>query len=145
MDRNLDNFIMECKNALEHEEKLLEDNLAIQKIIPALLLLQNRKERFYGQSWRKYGDISAFFNTARKWDRIETMMKEAMKKGTDTLFDGSSELSTETVLDTIIDLSLYGLMWSSYIATRFPHLWEKFLSLNDLALESGDKSENNGV
>lgn len=132
MDKNLDNFIMKCEQALKNEEVLFEDNLAIQKIIPALLLLQNRKERFYGESWRKYGDVSAFFNTARKWDRIESIMTSALKNGVDTLFDGSSDLSTETVLDTIIDLSLYGLMWSSYIASRHPELWERFLQLNEL-------------
>ena len=132
MDKNLDNFIMNCEQALKDEEKLFEDNIAVQKIIPAILLLQNRKERFYGESWRKYGDVSAFFNTARKWDRIETIMKDAMKNGVDSLFDGSSDLSTETILDTIVDLSLYGLMWSSYIASRYPELWDRFLKTNDL-------------
>ena len=132
MDKNLDNFIMNCEQALKDEEKLYEDNIAVQKIIPAILLLQNRKERFYGESWRKYGDVSAFFNTARKWDRIETIMKGAMKNGIDSLFDGTSDLSTETILDTIVDLSLYGLMWSSYIASRYPELWDRFLKTNDL-------------
>lgn len=128
----LDNFIMNCRKALGSEKILFEDQLAVQEIIPSILLLQNHKEKFYGESWRKYGDISAFFNTARKWDRIENIMTEAMKTGTDKLFDGSNDLSTETILDTIIDLSLYGLMWASYIAKRYPDLWEKFLSMNDL-------------
>lgn len=135
MDKNLDTFISRLENTLSGEEELFEDNLAVQKIIPEILLLQNRKERFYGESWRKYGDVSAFFNTARKWDRIETIMTDAMKTGTDTLFDGSSDLSTETVLDTIIDLSLYGLMWASYIASRYPELWERFLKTNDLVVD----------
>ena len=71
-------------------------------------------------------------NIARKWDRIDTIMKNAMENGVQTLFNGTSDLSTETVLDTIIDLSVYGLMWSSYIASRYPELWDRFLKMNDL-------------
>ena len=137
MDKNLDNIIMKYKDTLKGEEELFEDNLAVQEILPHLLLLQNRKEKFYGESWRKYDDIGAFFNIARKWDRIDTIMKNAMEHGVQVLFNGSSDLSTETVLDTIIDLSLYGLMWSSYIASRYPELWDRFLKLNGLV----DKSE----
>lgn len=132
MSDNLDNIIMKYEEALKDEPELFVDNLAIHNILPSMLVLQNRKERFYGESWRKYGDVGAFLNMARKWDRIEHIMKDAMETGTDKLFDESSGLSTETVLDTIIDLSMYGLLWSSYIASRFPNLWERFLKLNDL-------------
>ena len=137
MDKNLDTFISRLENILGSEEELFEDNLAVQNILPELLLLQNRKEKYYGESWRNYGDIGAFLNTARKWDRIDTIMRTAMEHGTQVLFDGSSDLSTETVLDTIIDLSLYSLMWSSYIASRYPELWDRFLCMNDL--KSNDK------
>ena len=131
MNKDLDIFLKRVENALKDEPKLLVDQLAIENILPNLLLLQNRKEKFYGESWRKYGDIGAFFNTARKWDRIETIMNDAMKNGTDKLFNGSNDLSTETILDTIIDLGLYSLMWASYIASRYPEMWDKFLELHD--------------
>lgn len=132
MDKKLDIFLKNCEKALKDEPELLVDQLAVENILPSLLLLQNRKEKFYGESWRKYGDIGAFFNTARKWDRIETIMSSAMKDGTEKLFDGSNDLSTETILDTIIDLSLYSMMWASYIASRYPDMWNKFLELNEL-------------
>lgn len=138
MSDALDNILMKYKKTMSSESELFEDNLAVQSILPELVLLQNRKEKFYGQSWRKYGDIGAFMNIARKWDRIDTIMKGAMKNGTESLFDGSSDLSTETILDTIIDLSLYGLMWASYIKTRYPEMWERFLKMNDL-IASEDK------
>jgi hypothetical protein len=136
MSENLDIFLKKLDETLGSEEKLYPDQIALQKILPSILLLQNHKEKFYGESWRKYGDVSAFFNTARKWDRIETIMSAAMKEGTDKLFDGSSDLSTETILDTVIDLGLYSLMWASYIADRYPQLWDKFIQLNELKTEA---------
>lgn len=132
MSSELDTIIMKYKEVLKDEDTFLEDNLAVQEIMPYLLLLQNRKERGYGESWRKYDDIGAFLNLARKFDRIDTIMRRAMEEGTQILFNGTTDLSTETILDTIIDLSLYGLMWSSYIAKRYPELWDKFLDMNNL-------------
>lgn len=141
MSKELDTIIQKYEDVLGTEEKFFEDNLAVQEIIPHILLLQNHKERGYGQSWRKYEDTGAFLNLARKFDRIDTIMKRAMVEGTQILFDGSTDLSTETILDTIVDLSLYGLMWSSYIAKRYPQLWEKFLVMNNLT----DSSQSTGV
>lgn len=141
MNNNLDTFICKVKETLGSEQELMEDNLEIQKILPELLLLQNRKETFYGQSWRKRGDIGAFITIARKWDRIENIMEKAMVEGTKTLFDGSSDLSTETVLDTIADLALYSLMWTSYIAKRYPELWNRFLVQNELVVSTDEDDE----
>lgn len=129
---NLDNNISSQNSSMNTMDELGVDNQAIREILPALLTLQNNKESFYGESWRKYEDVGAFLNLARKWDRIDNIMRNAMKSGTEGLFDGSNDLSTETILDTIVDLSLYGLMWSSYIARRYPELWDKFLKMNDL-------------
>lgn len=132
MSNDMDSIIMKYKEVLGTEDKFYEDSVAVQNILPYLLLLQNNKEKCYGESWRKYEDIGAFLNLARKYDRIENIMKRAMLEGTQVLWDGSSDLSTETILDTIADLALYSLMWTSYIATRYPQLWERFLTMNGL-------------
>lgn len=137
----LDNIIMKYKEVLSGETEFHEDNCKIQEILPYLVLLQNQKESFYGNSWRKYGDVSAFFNLARKFDRIDTIMRQAMQQGVDTMFEEDSQLSTETIFDTIADLALYGLMWSADIAKRYPELWEKFLKANELQC----KSESDGI
>lgn len=136
MSDKLDNILVKYREVLADEKELHEDNLKVQTIIPYLLKLQNQKESFYGNSWRQYGDMSAFFNLARKWNRIETIMQTAMQQGTEHLFDESSQLATETILDTIADLALYGLMWSADIAQRYPNLWERFLEMNKLTPDS---------
>ena len=33
-----------------------------------------KKDHDYGGSWKKYGGVGAYFNVARKWDRIEAMV-----------------------------------------------------------------------
>lgn len=33
-----------------------------------------KKDSDYGGSWKKYGGVGAYFNVARKWDRIENMV-----------------------------------------------------------------------
>ncbi len=35
----------------------------------------SQKDQDYGGSWKKYGGVGAYFNVARKWDRIEAMVK----------------------------------------------------------------------
>ena len=111
---------------------LNKDTKNIQAILPFLLKLQCEKGKSYGRSWYKYGDMSAFFNTARKWDRLENIMKLAMEQGIENLFNGSAGTSKETVLDTIIDLSVYCLMWAGAIAEDHPELWEQFVKSNGL-------------
>lgn len=132
MAEKLDNILVNYKEVLSGEKVLHEDNLKIQGIIPYLVKLQNHKEEFYGCSWRKYGDISAFLNLARKFDRIDTIMRDAMEHGTEKLFDKDNQLSTETIFDTIADLSLYGLMWAADVAERHPELWQRYLATNEL-------------
>lgn len=131
MDKNLDTILTEYRRVLSGEE-FQSDNLSIQKVLPFFVKLQNQKEIFYGSSWKKYGDMSAFLNLARKFDRIDNIMKDAMKHGTEHLFDEDAQLATETIFDTIADLTIYGLMWSADIAKRHPELWEKYLTTNEL-------------
>jgi hypothetical protein len=136
LSKTLDNIITEYREVLSEEKELHEDNLKIQAIIPYLLKLQNHKEEFYGSSWRNYGDTSAFLNLARKFDRIDKIMRDAMEHGTEHLFDEDAQLATETIFDTIADLSLYGLMWSADIAERHPELWKRYLDTNELCKSS---------
>lgn len=115
-----------CQTSLNH------DNRNMLSILPDILKLQNEKERVYGRSWCKHGDLSAFFNLERKWDRIQNIMEKAMKEGTDTLFSAESGTPTETILDTIIDLGCYSIMWAGFIKERHPELFEQFKRQNNL-------------
>lgn len=115
-----------CQTSLNHYNKNM------LSILPDILKLQNEKERVYGRSWCKHGDLSAFFNLERKWDRIQNIMERVMKEGVDTLFSSDSGTPTETILDTIIDLGCYSIMWAAYIKERHPELFEQFKKQNGL-------------
>ena len=108
------------------------DNVNILQMLPFLLKLQNDKARLYGRSWCKHGDMSAFFNIERKWDRISNIMENAMENGLETLHSKESATATETFLDTVVDLGLYGLMWSGFIAEKHPEEFDAFMESNHL-------------
>lgn len=132
MADKLDTILSNYKKVLSGEVEFQQDNTAVQEIIPYFVKLQNQKETYYGSSWKNYGDISAFLNLARKFDRIDTIMRDAMEHGTEHLFDEDAGLSTETIFDTIADLTIYGLMWSADIAKRHPELWQRYIDTNGL-------------
>lgn len=120
------------KEYLDSQDELCEDNVAVMKLLPYLLRLQNDKGRVYGRSYCKHGDTSIFLNVERKFDRISTIMDRAMRTGTDSLYESGSSTPTETFMDTVVDLGLYGLMWAAYISTEHPEVYKQFLTLNKL-------------
>lgn len=132
MGSDVDTLLTGWKEYFSCQTSLNHDNKNMLSILPDILKLQNEKERVYGRSWCKHGDLSAFFNLERKWDRIQNIMERAMKEGTDTLFSAESGTPTETILDTIIDLGCYSIMWAGYIKERYPELFEQFKAQNGL-------------
>ena len=131
-DKLKDELIEGFRQYLDSQDSLCEDNIAMMKLMPKLLQLQNDKGRVYGRSYAKHQDISIFLNVERKFDRISTIMDRVMKDGLDTLYEGQSSTPTETFMDTVVDLGLYGLMWAGYIADKHPEVYKQFLTLNKL-------------
>ena len=117
---------------LDSQDELCQDNVSIMRLMPKLLKLQNDKGRMYGRSYAKHGSASIFMNVERKFDRISNIMDRAMKEGIDSLFTEQSSTPTETFMDTVVDLGLYGLMWAGYIADKHPEVYKQFLTLNKL-------------
>ena len=132
LDEIKDNLIKEYEKYVKSQELLHPDGVNAQKILVPLLQLQHDKEAVYGQSWRKYGNISAFLNTARKWDRIDNIMRKAMEDGMSLLFTDEGGTAQETFLDTVVDLANYSLLWVGHIASEHPEMWNKFLESNRL-------------
>lgn len=132
LEKTKEEFLEGFRQYLDSQDSLCEDNIAMMKLMPKLLQLQNDKGRVYGRSYAKHGDVSIFLNIERKFDRISTIMDRAMKEGVDTLYEGQSATPTETFMDTVVDLGLYGLMWAGYIADKHPEVYNQFLTLNKL-------------
>lgn len=132
LEKTKEELLEGFRQYLDSQDSLCEDNIAMMKLIPKLLQLQNDKGRVYGRSYAKHGDVSIFLNVERKFDRISTIMDRAMKEGVDTLYEGQSATPTETFMDTVVDLGLYGLMWAGYIADKHPEVYNQFLTLNKL-------------
>lgn len=130
-----DSIIKEYENYVKSQDKLYPDGLNAHKVVTAILNLQHDKEAVYGQSWRKYGNMSAFLNVARKWDRIDNIMRNAMENGMNILFSDEAGTAQETFLDTVVDLASYSLLWVGYLASEHPDMWQKFLESNRLIQE----------
>lgn len=128
----------EKKSLINRYEELINGDLTqdaenVLEIIPSLVELQNDKGHQYGRSYCKMGDTSIYFNVARKYDRIENIIKRALENGVEkTLHGGDSSTATETFLDTVSDLAVYSLMWAGYIKETHPDEWESFKKSNGL-------------
>ena len=132
LDEIKDSIIKEYEDYVKSQDKLYPDGVNVHQIITPILRLQHDKEAVYGQSWRKYGNMSAFLNTARKWDRIDNIMRNAMENGMNFLFSDEAGTAQETFLDTVVDLANYSLLWVGYIASEHPDMWNRFLESNRL-------------
>lgn len=86
----------------------------------------NEKERQYGASWKSRGGVGAFMMLARKWDRLENMIRDMRTYTVDpttkrTITAGPYDIfahtqaqtqqgGAETLMDTIGDLRRYLLL-----------------------------------
>lgn len=127
-----DNLIKEYTEYTKRQAELFPDGLNAQRVITAILQLQHDKEAVYGQSWRKYGMASAFLNTARKWDRIDNIMRKALEQGEQVLTSNEAGTAQETFMDTLVDLASYSLLWVGFMAEQHPEMWQKFMEMNRL-------------
>ncbi len=102
----------------------------VQTILP-FLRLQVVKERAYGNSWKKRGDVGVLYTVARKWDRMEQIITNAMQKG-EVTEKGNINLKKstgdyETFLDTIGDMGNYMFLWVEWFAERYPEERQKMI------------------
>lgn len=106
---------------LDYDEPVREDNLLVAVTFPFLLNLQYKKEGAYGRSWCKRGEMDTFFNTARKFDRIENMM-----------LNGAKDEVGEGKVDTVGDMASYGLLWLTFILREHPDAFTDWIQKNIL-------------
>ena len=110
-----------------------QDFTNIIEILPVILELQLQKSSVYGRSYCRHGDLSIFFNTERKWDRIVNIMEKAIATGkVQNLYSDESGTPTETFFDTVVDLASYSLLWLGYIAEHNPQIVKSFMETNKL-------------
>lgn len=77
---------------------------AEQDFATAVARLHRRKDRAYGDAWKKRGEVRSILpNIARKIDRLSAYLKER------------TELADETLLDTTIDLLVYVVKYRLYL------------------------------
>ncbi|MNW28080.1 hypothetical protein D3C74_48920 [compost metagenome] len=94
---------------VDYNQPVREDNVLVTALLPYILHLQYKKEGAYGRSWCKRGEMDTFFNTARKFDRIENMM-----------LNGAKDEVGEGKVDTVGDMASYGLLWMTLLARIEP-------------------------
>ena len=107
LDLNELQYLVDYYTALPFVDKtkpIREDNLLFCITFPYLAKIQYKKEATYGSSWCKRGEMDVFFNLARKFDRLENMMLK-----------GAKDEVGEDKIDTVADLTNYGLLWMTYL------------------------------
>jgi hypothetical protein len=107
---------------LDFDAPIREDNVLVAITLPFILGLQYKKEGAYGRSWCKRGELDTFFNTARKFDRIENMM-----------LNGAKDEVGEGKVDTVGDMASYGLLWMTFILREHPNEFFSWLNKNVLS------------
>ncbi len=56
------------------QQRLARFQNRLSEIVKQDIKTVSKKDKDYGGSWKKYGGVGAYFNVARKWDRIENMV-----------------------------------------------------------------------
>lgn len=85
--------------------------IELYRLAGLLISFQSAKEADYGESWAKRGEIGVYMNLMRKVDRLEMLVPLAL----------SGECDGMVLVDTLVDMTLYGMMWLSYIAAARPN------------------------
>lgn len=96
-------------------EVIREDNALMTLAFITLSKTQCKKEGTYGRSFCKRGELDIFFNTARKFDRIENMM-----------INGARDEVGEGTIDTVGDMANYGMLWLTYYIRENPEAFESW-------------------
>lgn len=98
---------------------LREDNLLAFVAFHLLLKVQYKKEGTYGRSWCRRGELDVFFNLARKFDRLENI-----------ILKGAKDEVGEATIDTVGDLTNYGVLWMTYFIRNYPTEFHKWAESN---------------
>lgn len=90
------------KGNLNYDSKAIEVFMSLQSEDRRLLF--GEKDKQYGGSWQKDGQIGAFLNLKRKMDRVLQKWQDG------SLFDMSEDSVGENNLDTLMDMDNYSQM-----------------------------------
>lgn len=92
---------------------MIEDYSHIQQLANEDVNVLKRKGETYGSSWRNRGGIGAFMMLARKWDRLENIVKKHNYDIFSAIQNDVNQI--DGVLDDIEDLRRYLLLVESYV------------------------------
>jgi hypothetical protein len=93
-----------------------ESNFGFGFICGVLCRLEAAKGKQYQASWQRQGEESAFYNTGRKFDRLE-----ALRSPTSEIQKG------DNYADTLGDLAVYASKWNLLRAELHPKEFEKWI------------------
>jgi hypothetical protein len=108
--------------AQRHPDMADIDEVRMDVAVNDVIFLQER-EKLYGSSWKKRGGVGAFMMLARKWDRLENILKEPVFRpgigsaGSYDIFQ-FIHLNPANVLDDVRDLRRYLLLVEAEMVHR---------------------------
>jgi len=104
----------------DYDEKEVETQLAL--VLEDMKKLQSLKGASYGDSWQEHGEaISIFGNVSRKYSRLKKMV-----------LHGAKGTSDEAKIDTVADLAVYGMLWTTYLSMKDPDAYKAWRKRNGL-------------
>ena len=114
-----------CEEANSIVENGSEKDTTFREVQSLLYDLQVFKGKTYGSSWCKHGEaISIFGNTSRKYDRLETIMKNFVQQVSPL----PPPDSDESVAETVADLANYCILWMTWIKQNRPQEYAAWAS-----------------
>jgi hypothetical protein len=91
--------------------------IPIVRLMAMLHTFQKCKDDEYGRSWARRGMAGVLGNALRKTDRLENLGMVTI------LQEGSRHARLHmwvALVDTLVDIACYALMWASYVARHKP-------------------------
>jgi hypothetical protein len=115
-----ENFKYRCnsnENPVEDVKEWSVDDESdnIERVFNFLVDLHETKAQMYGPSWKSSGEIGAFHNVERKFDRIKRWVNE------------KADDHAEPIVTTVGDLTLYCLLWLSECPKWHPEQYKMWV------------------
>lgn len=89
----------------------------VEQLMELLIPFHAAREKTYKLSFAKRGEIGAWYNLARKYDRIDNLVEQVLDEGK----------QGDTLVDTLVDTVMYGLKWLAVIRRIRPDDLEKWI------------------
>ena len=92
----------------------------VENLMLDLSVFHKAREKTYKRSFARRGFVGIFMNLVRKTDRLDALVESLLKT--------TSERHLITLIDTLVDITLYALKWLDAIKIVYPEQYKQWES-----------------